>query len=85
MQFKGTVLKEETRVADGVEYVTVTLLEDSPTPLLQMVDYSLSLEERVHKGKLMGKKITIEVHNFRSIFAGRPQATGKLLEIPNGK
>jgi len=78
MQIQATVLKEETRVADGVEYVTVTCLEDSPTPLLQMVDYSLSLEERVHKGKLMGKKIKIQVDNFRSIFAGCQQATGTL-------
>jgi len=85
MQLQAKVLKEDCRVAEGVEYVSVTLLEDGPSPLLQMIDYSLAVEEKVHKGKLLGKTLKIQVENIRSIFSGRPQTTGKIVEIVNGK
>jgi len=79
------VLKEDSRVKDGVEYVTATVMEQGANPLLQMVDYGLRQEEKVHKGKLLGKTLKIQVDNIRSIFSGRPQISGNIVEVVNGK
>jgi hypothetical protein len=81
MVIKSTVLAENSRVNNGVEYVSVTALEFGPSPLLQMFDYGLREDEKSHKGKLVGKLVTIQVETIRSIFSGRPQLVGKLLSV----
>lgn len=86
MVLQVQVLAENARTHNGVEYVTVTALEIGPTPLLQMVDYGLRDEEKSHKGKLVGKSVRLQVENVRAIFSGRPQLTGRILEVSgNGK
>jgi len=81
MTVKLRVLAENSRVANGVEYVTATGMEESDKPLLQMIDYGLRLEEMSHKGKLTGKTLELQVENVRAIFAGRPQFSGKILKV----
>lgn len=78
MEIKALVLAEDTREKDGVEYVTVTCMESSPKPLLQMFDYGLRQEEKLHKGKLLGKQVTLHVNTIRAIFSGRPQMSGSM-------
>jgi len=34
-----------------------------------------------HKGKLIGKTVTIQVTTIRSIFAGKPQLVGSIVEV----
>jgi len=81
MTLKLNVLAESSRVHEGVEYTTITGMEVSDKPLLQMVDYGLREEEKlVHKGKLMGKSVLLQVESIRAIFGGRPQLVGRLVE-----
>jgi len=79
MQIFMTVLREEVRKVESTEYVTLTGLEEGTTPLLQMIDYTLRTEEHEHKGKLVGKKVKIQVESIRAVFSGRPQLSGRLL------
>jgi len=79
MILKLQVMAEDSRVKDGVEYVTVTCMECGKTPLLQMLDYGLRREELSHKGKLVGKVVEIQIDNIRGIFSGRPQMSGRIL------
>lgn len=81
MTVKLTVLKEDARQKDGVEYLTVSGLEAGPTPLLQVLDYGLRADESQHKGKLLGKSLELQVESIRAIFAGRPQLTGRILKV----
>lgn len=83
MTLTAKVLKETTNSRDGVEYVTLTALEESANPLLQMFDYTLRREELVHKGRLVGKVVTLQVETIRAIFSGRPQFNGQM--SVNGK
>jgi hypothetical protein len=78
MELTAQVLAEDVRAKDGVEYVSVTCMEASPKPLLQMFDYGLRREEMQHKGKLVGKTVKLHVNTIRAIFAGRPQMAGTL-------
>jgi hypothetical protein len=78
MELQAQVLAEDVRVSNGVEYVTVTCMESSPNPLLQMVDYNLRQDEKQHKGKLVGKLVKLKVQTIRAIFSGRPQLSGSL-------
>lgn len=84
MTLSATVLAESVQTRDGKEYVTVTAMEASPKPLLQMFDYTLRDDERDHKGKLVGKTVELQVETVRAIFAGRPQLSGHL-RVSNGK
>lgn len=81
MKIEAQVLAEDVQVRDGVEYVTATCMERGLEPLLQMFDYSLREDERMHKGKLLGKPIVIKVQTIRAIFAGRPQLSGRLVSV----
>lgn len=81
MKIEALVLAEDVQTRDGVEYVSCTCMERGTDPLLQMFDYSLREDERVHKGKLLGKELVIRVNTIRSIFAGRPQMQGKLVQV----
>jgi hypothetical protein len=78
MEIQATVLAEDVRSKDGIEYVSVTCMEASPKPLLQMFDYGLRREELLHKGKLVGKTVKLHVNTIRAIFSGRPQMSGTL-------
>jgi len=85
MQIKLQVLKEDSRVKDGIEYLTITGLEVAEKPLLQMLDYSLRPDEKeANKGKLLGKVVTVQVENIRAIFAGRPQCSGTIVAVAVG-
>lgn len=81
MQTKVTVLAETVQTRDGVEYVSVTCMEAGPEPLLQMFDYGLRQEEKIHKGKLVGKTMVLKWDNIRSIFSGRPQVNGRIVSV----
>lgn len=81
MRIEATVVAEDAQVRNGIEYVTITCMERGTEPLLQMFDYSLREDERLHKGKLMGKPVAIQVQTIRAIFAGRPQMSGRLLGL----
>lgn len=86
MVIKLNVIAENSRENKGVEYTTVTAIEVGPTPMLQMVDYGLRQEEAAHKGKLVGKVVTLHCEGVRAIFSGRPQLSGRILEVSaNGK
>jgi len=74
-------LAESGRTHDGVEYLTATLLETGPTPLLQLMDYGLREEEKHHKGKLQGKTIELQVETIRALFSGRPQLAGRIVAV----
>lgn len=75
------VLAENVQTRDGVEYVSVVCMESSATPLLQMFEYGLRADEKTYKGQLLGKRIKLKWENIRAIFGGRPQVSGKILEI----
>jgi hypothetical protein len=82
MNIKAQVLAEDVQVRDGVEYVTVTVMELDANPLLQMFDYGLRQDERpIYKGKLVGKTVKLQIQTIRAIFAGRPQMQGHLVEV----
>jgi len=81
MQIKMQVLSENSRESGGKVYHSVTGMEAGTSPLLQMLDYSLTQDEFAHKGKLHGKVITLQVENIRAIFSGRPQLSGKLVSV----
>lgn len=81
MKIKVEAVKEESRESKGVEYTTVTVREVGEGALIQFLDYSLSGDEKSHKGKLVGKVMEIEISSIRSIFAGRPQLNGRILNI----
>jgi hypothetical protein len=81
MELKATVLAEDVQTRDKIEYVTVTCLEQSEKPLLQMLDYGLRNEELSHKGKLVGKSVNLHIQNIRAIFSGRPQCSGHLTVV----
>ena len=81
MVVKLTVLKEDARSSNGVEYVTCTGLEASDKPMLQMLDYGLRRDEFQHKGKLLGKVLELQVETVRDVFSGRPQLTGRILKV----
>lgn len=81
MILKAQIMAEDVRSKDGVEYITLTAMEVSPTPLLQMFDYGLRREETAHKGKLVGKVIEIQVETIRAIFSGRPQFAGRIIKL----
>lgn len=78
---KAEVLQEDCQVSKGVEYPQVTVRELGDSPLLQMVDYGLRRDEAHLKGKLRGKVVEIRIDTVRSIFAGRPQVAGMLLNV----
>lgn len=78
MKIKAVVLAEDMQVRDGVEYVSITCMEQGENPLLQMFDYGLREEERIHKGKLLGKSVELQVSTIRSLYAGRPQTIGHM-------
>jgi len=84
MEIQAQVLAEDSRVSNGIEYVSVTCMEASPKPLLQMFDYSLRKEEMPHKGKLLGKHVKLQISSIRAIFSGRPQMSGTL-ELASSK
>lgn len=81
MVIQAEVMAEDAQTRDGVEYVSVTCRELDANPLLQMFDYGLRRDEMQHKGKLMGKKVKLQITNIRAIFSGRPQMAGHLLEV----
>lgn len=81
MKIEALVMAEDVQVREGVEYVTITCMERTPEPLLQMFDYGLREEEKLHKGKLLGKEVSLRVNTIRAIFAGRPQMQGRLLQV----
>jgi len=81
VQLTATVLAETTQNSRGIEYHTLTALEAGPAPLLQMIDYTLRPEEAAHRGKLVGKVIVLQVESIRSLFSGRPQLAGRILEV----
>jgi len=85
MVLNVTVLNETTQNSSGREFVTVTGIEQGPKPLLQMVDYGLRADELAHKGKLVGKVVTIQVESVRALFAGRPQLVGRIESVNGGK
>lgn len=78
MEIKAQVLAEDCRVVGGVEYVTITCMETTPNPLLQMFDYGLREEEKPQKGKLVGKAVVLHIATIRALFAGRPQMSGRM-------
>jgi len=78
MKLEATVLAETVQVRDGVEYVTLTCMEMSTSPLLQMFDYGLRAEEKALKGTLIGKQVQLQVDTIRALFAGRPQMVGRM-------
>lgn len=79
MRIKLAVVKEDRREKDGVEYLTVTGTEVGPYAMLQFLDYGLRQDEKIHKGKLMGKTIEIQVEQVRDVFGGRPQLVGSIV------
>jgi len=81
MQIKVQILSQSAQIRNGVEYVTVTGMEIGEQPLLQMVDYTLRPEESNHKGALLGKSVKLQVECVRALFAGRPQLSGRILEV----
>jgi len=81
MVLKCQVLKETVTTRDGVEYVSLTAMESGPRPMLQMFDYTLRREELDHKGKLVGKVVTLNVESVRAIFSGRPQFSGEITHV----
>jgi len=78
MKINATVLKEVSQTRNGIEYVQIVCLESGPEPLLQMFDYSLREDEKIHKGKLEGKQVVLQVDTIRAIFAGRAQMSGRM-------
>jgi len=78
MILQAQVLAEDVQEREGVEYVTITCMETGVTPLLQMFDYGLRADEKIQKGKLVGKQVTLRINTIRAIFAGRPQMNGHL-------
>jgi len=78
---KAEVLQEDCQVSKGVEYPQITVRELGETPVLQMIDYGLRRDEAHLKGKLRGKVVEIRIDTFRSIFAGRPQVAGMLVNV----
>jgi len=85
MTGKFAVLAENSRIHNGVEYNSVTALDTSVPPLLQMIDYGLRPEEAAHKGKLVGKIIELQWENIRGLFSGRPQIVGRIISVNGGK
>jgi len=81
MTIRLMVLHETSRESKGVTYHTATGIEAGDEPLLQMLDYGLREEEQNYKGKLKGKTVTIKVEAFRDVFGGRPQVSGKIVEV----
>jgi len=81
MQIIGQVLQESCQTRDGVEYVTVACMEQGDHPLLQVWDYTLRRDELSNKGLLVGRSVTVRVETIRSIFSGRPQFQGRILEV----
>ena len=81
MKFKMEISGEDSRVSNGIEYVTVSGREVDPVPLQQFVEYGLRQEEKEHKGKLVGKIVTIQVSDIGQIFHGRPRLSGKIIEM----
>ena len=78
MILTSTVLGE----TEQGEYVQISCLEQGSQPLLQVFDYSLKKDEiPLYKGKLVGKAVKLRVDTIRSIFSGRPQFAGALLEV----
>jgi len=78
MNITAQVLKEVSQTRNGIEYVQIVCLETGKDPLLQMFDYSLSADEKIHKGKLEGKIVSLQIDTIRAIFSGRPQMSGKM-------
>jgi len=78
MKLRSVILAENVNTRDGIEYVTVTGMEQGEKPLLQMFDYTLNKADLEHKGKLVGKSVEIQVETIRAIFSGRPQFNGHL-------
>jgi len=78
MKLEAMVLAESVDIREGREWVTITCMERNAQPLLQMFDYGLREDEKIHKGKLVGKAVSLQVTTIRSIFGGRPQMTGHL-------
>jgi len=76
-----SVVAESSRTNKGVEYTTLTAIETGANPLLQMLDYGLRPEEASHKGKLVGKTVRLQVESVRALFGGRPQLSGRILEV----
>jgi len=81
MNVRCLILAENVNTRDGVEYVTVTGMEQGVKPLLQMFDYTLTKTELEHKGKLVGKIVELQVETIRAIFSGRPQFNGHLTVV----
>lgn len=81
MQVTALTLAESVQTRDGVEYTTVTAMEQGPAPLLQMFDYTLRADELAHKGKLVGKVIVMRWDTIRALFSGRPQIIGAILSV----
>jgi len=86
MLLQLTILAETVQVREGREFVTVTGIEQGTAPMLQMVDYTLKADEAAqHKGKLVGKGVSLHVESVRALFSGRPQLNGRLVSANSGK
>lgn len=85
MQIKIKVQSENIRPYNGKEYVTATGMEDDATPISQLLDYQLREDEMLHKGKLVGKVIRVQVTECPQIFHGRLRIDGKILEVAVAK
>jgi len=75
------VEKEEVRKPEDTEYVQLALRETGEAAMHQYLQYNLREDEMHHKGKLVGKTITLYFEGSRGVFGFFLSATGKILTV----
>ena len=82
MVIEVEVKRESARVVKNVEYVSFTGRECGKSSTLeQFVEYNSAPDEAKMKGQLVGKVITVEVSQIRSVFGGIPQVKGRIVKV----
>lgn len=69
------------RSKSGIEVQphVLTLMEVGESPMLQLMDYSLSPDELAGFGTYHGKRVKLKVNSVRNLFGGRARLDASLV------